>query len=206
MSTSPLAFDPIVVQNLEGHSFLDVGCGHGKWGYLLKKYRWSKSEPIEVTGIDLFEPHIRALEREGTYDRLLTASATELPFPDQSFDSAIACEILEHLAQSDGQKLISELKRVCRCSFVVTTPNFPCLRGGGETMDGFNEYEAHKHNFLYHEFCTLGFTQVIGLGFKTPSFKLSRAIGSLGYYFPRFSRYLVGFWFADDRQRVLEIE
>jgi SAM-dependent methyltransferase len=206
MSTSPLAFDPLVVHNLEGTSFLDVGCGHGKWGYLLKKYRWNKSAPVELTGIDVFEPHIRALEREGTYDRLLTAKATELPFPDKSFDSAVACEILEHLNQADGPRLISELKRVCRRSFVVTTPNFPCLRGGGETLDGFNEYEAHKHNFLYREFRSLGFTQIVGLGLKLPSFKLSRAFGSLGYYFPRFSRYLVGFWFADGRRRVLEVE
>lgn len=206
MSTSPLAFDPLVVNNLEGTSFLDVGCGHGKWGYLLKKYRWSKTTPVEVTGIDLFEPHIRALEREGTYDRLLSASATELPFPDKSFDSAVACEILEHLSQADGPRLMSELRRVCRRSFVVTTPNFDCLRGGGETMDGFNEHEAHKHNFLYGEFKSLGFTQIVGLGLQLPSFKLSRALGSLGYYFPRFSKYLVGFWFADGKRRVLEVE
>lgn len=206
MSTSPLAFDPLVVQNLEGTSFLDVGCGHGKWGYLLKKYRWSKTARVEITGIDLFEPHILALEREGTYDRLLTASATELPFPDKSFDSAVACEVLEHLSQADGPRLISELQRVCRRSFVVTTPNFPCLRGGGETMDGFNEHEAHRHNFLYREFRGLGFTQVVGLGLKTPSFKLSRALSSLGYYFPGASRYLIGFWFADGRRRVLEVE
>ena len=206
MSTSPLAFDPLVVQNLEGSSFLDVGCGHGKWGYLLKKYRWTESEPVEVVGIDLFEPHLRTLEREGIYDRLFHASATELPFPDKSFDSAVACEVLEHLSQADGPRLISELKRVCRRSFVVTTPNYPCLRDGAETAGGFNEYEAHKHNFLYREFCSLNFTQVVGIGLEARSFKLSRAFGSLGFYFPRFSRYLVGFWFADGQQRVLEVE
>lgn len=188
MSTSPLIFDPLVVQNLEGTSFLDVGCGHGKWGYLLKKYRWNKINPIEVTGVDLFAPHIHTLEKESTYNHLLIASATQLPFPDKSFDSAVACEILEHLDQPEGGRLISELKRVCRLSFVVTTPNFPCIRGGGETLDGFNAFEAHKHNFLYKEFCSLGFTQVVGVGLKTPSYKLSRAFGSLGYYFPRISR------------------
>jgi len=206
VSTSPLAFDPVVVQNVLGHSFLDVGCGHGKWGYLLKKYRWSASIPVSVTGIDLFEPHIDSLRKEAVYDQLLVASATDLPFQEKSFDSAIACEVLEHLSQEDGKKLIDELKRVCRLSFVVTTPNFPCLRGGGETLDGFNMYEAHKHNFLYEEFRLLGFTQIIGLGLKTPSFKLSRALGSLGYFFPRYSRYLVGFWFADGKKRVLENE
>ena len=206
MSTSPLSFDPLVIHNLPGSAFLDVGCGHGKWGYLLKKYRWSSGGRTSVTGIDLFEPHIRALEKEKIYDALVVAAATALPFDDKAFDSAIACEILEHLPQAEGPRLISELKRVSRLGFVVTTPNFSCLRGGGETLDGYNEHEAHRHNFLYREFSSLGFTQVVGIGLKTPSFKLSRALGSLGHYFPRFSRYLVGFWFADGKKRVLDID
>ena len=70
-------------------------------------------------------------------------------------------------------------------------------------MDGFNDYEAHKHNFLYPEFRDLGFTQITGIGFKTPSYKLSRALSGFGAYLPRFSRYLVGFWFADGKKRVL---
>src|SRR5882724_3812661 len=119
MSTSPLSFDPLVVPNILGNRFLDVGCGHGKWGYLLKKYRWSNERPVWVTGIDLFEPHITALKCERTYDELLVASATKLPFENKSFDSAIACEILEHLSKNEGPILIDELKRVCRESFVV---------------------------------------------------------------------------------------
>lgn len=205
MSTSPLQFDAIIVNNVLGESFLDIGCGHGKWGYLLKKYRWSQSSLPTVTGIDLFEPHIRALEKHGVYDSLQVASATELPFEDKSFDSTIACEIVEHLPKEEGPRLISELKRVSRLSFVVTTPNYPCLRGGGQTLDGFNEHEAHQHNLGFGEFRGLGFTQVVGVGLKTPSFKVSRGLASLGFYLPRFSRYLVGFWFADGKKRVLDI-
>ena len=206
MSTSPLAIDALVVNNVIGSSFLDVGCGHGKWGFLLKKYRWSTNSLTTVTGIDLFEPHIRSLEKHQIYDSLRVASATELPFDDKSFDSSIACEVLEHLTEDQGPVLISELKRVSRLSFVVTTPNYDCLRGGGQTLDGFNEYEAHQHNFLFGEFRRLGFTQIVGVGLKTPSYKVSRALGSLGLHLPRFSRYLVGFWFADGKKRVLDVE
>ena len=75
-----------------------------------------------------------------------------------------------------------------RFSFVVTTPNYPCLRDGGQTLDGFNEYEAHQYNLRFVEFRSLGFTQIVGIGLKTPSFKMSRALASLGFHFPRFSR------------------
>ena len=108
MSTSFLALDALVVNNLIGNSFLDVGCGHGKWGFLLKKYRWSTNGLTTVTGVDLFEPHIHSLEKHHIYDVLRVASATELPFDDQSFDSSVACEVIEHLTQAEGPKLISE--------------------------------------------------------------------------------------------------
>ena len=105
-----------------------------------------------------------------------------------------------------GSRLISELLRVCRKSFVVTTPNYACLRGGVETTNGFNAHETHLHNFFFDEFKSLGFTQIVGVGLKSRSFRVGRAFGSLGYYFPRYSRYLVGFLFADGRQRPLRIE
>jgi len=204
MSTSPLMFDPLVVNNLLGKSFIDIGCGHGKWGYLLKKYR--RGGGITVTGIDLFEPHLPALRKEGVYNHLEVANATSLPFADKSFDSAVACEIIEHLPRNCGRKLLAELMRVSKMSFVVTTPNFPCIRGGCNTLNGFNEYEAHLCYYDYCEFRDLGFTQVIGMGLKTWRGNPSRALGSLGYYLPRFSRYLVGFWFADGKKRQLLIE
>lgn len=207
MSTSPLVFDSYVVGNVQGGSFLDVGCGHGKWGYLLRKY----SDPLlpkrYIAGVDLFEPHVTQLLREGVYDDVRLGDACHLPFEDKSFDSVIACEVLEHLPAGKGQVLINELKRVARQCIVVSTPNFPCLRGGGETLDGFNPHEAHQHIYSYSEFAALGFTQVIGLGhLRIRPWKVAVALSSVGFFFPRLSRYLLGFWFADGKKRVLAAE
>jgi SAM-dependent methyltransferase len=205
MSTSPLFLDSIVVNTLPGQSFLDVGAGHGKWGYLLKKCRWM--DHPRVTAVDIFEPHVLALKREGIYDQVHQASALHLPFADKSFDSAIACEIIEHLPAGDGPQLIAELQRVCRMSFVITTPNFSCLRGGGETLDGFNEHEAHLHNYDYRSFSQLGFTQIIGTGvLKIRPYRAAIALSSIGYYWPRWSQFLAGYWFADGRQRNIILE
>lgn len=206
MSTSPLCFDAYVVNNLKGASVLDVGCGHGKWGYLLKKYR-DPDQALYVAGIDMFEPHVEALRSEGVYDEVVVGNATSLPYPDKSFDCAVACEVLEHLTQEQGEILIAELKRVTRKAFVVTTPSFSCLRGGGQTLDGFNEFEAHKAFYSLKGFRELGFTQVIGVGhLKLRPWKLAVAFASLGLYFPNFSRYLMGFWFSDGKTRQLYAE
>ena len=207
MSTSPLIFDPYVLNNVQGSSFLDVGCGHGKWGYLLKKYADPSAEPRHVTGLDVFEPHVKALRAEGIYDDVRVGDATSLPFDDKSFDTVIACEVLEHLPAEQGPMLISELTRVARHCFVVSTPAFPCLRGGNDTLDGFNPHEAHQHIYSLREFRSLGLTQVIGVGhLKIRPWKLATAFASLGLYLPGLSRYLLGFWFADGKKRVLAAE
>ena len=75
------------------------------------------------------------------------------------------------------------------------------------TLDGFNEFEAHKHCYNYRQFRSLGFTQIIGVGhLKLPSWKLGVAFASMGLFLPCLSRYLLGFWFADNRKRVLYSE
>lgn len=207
MSTSPLIFDPYVLNNVQGSSFLDIGCGHGKWGYLLKKYADPRQPRPHVTGLDLFEPHVLSLRREGIYDEVLVGDAVSLPFADKSFDSVIACEVLEHLPAEQGPELIRELRRVARLCFVVSTPAFPCLRGGNETLDGFNPHEAHKHIYAYGEFRSLGFTQIIGVGnLNLRPWKLAVALASVGLYLPWLSRYLLGFWFADGKKRVVACE
>ena len=111
------------------------------------------------------------------------------------------------LPREDGDKLIVELKRVAERSIIVSTPTFPCLRGGGDTLDGFNPHEAHKHIYSYKEFKSLGFTQIIGVGdLKIRSYKLASMFASLGLWMPRLSRYLLGYWFTDGKKRVLETE
>lgn len=207
MSRSPLSFDPYVINNLPGPAFLDIGCGYGKWGFLLKTYRGTDyPEGFKVTGVDLFQPHLDTLQKQGIYDELQCCSATEMPFEDQSFDSAICCEVIEHLTRPEGPKLLAELKRVCRQGFVISTPLYECYRGGGETMDGFNPHEAHQYCYSSQEFQDLGFTQVIGVGLQSPSWKLSVALGSLSYFFPQRARYGLGYWWRDGRKRTIGVE
>ena len=207
MSHSPLCFDPYVVQNVIGRTILNVGCGYGKWGFLLKKYRWPEHPLPYVVGLDAFEPHLLTLRKHNIYDALVLGHAGCLPFAGKSFDSVVACEVLEHLTHEEGLRFLDELRRITRQCFIVSTPNYECLRGGGDTMDGFNEFEAHKYIYSYREFCSLGFTQVIGLGhMQLPRWKAGVAAASVGQFFPSKSSYLMGFWFGDGKKRLVYAE
>lgn len=95
---------------------LDIGCGHGEFGALLKSHGWT------VAGVDL-DP----LQIAGASSRGLEATLCDLthglPHPDGRFDAVYAGELIEHLVDTDA--FLVEVARVLRPGgvFVLTTPN-----------------------------------------------------------------------------------
>ncbi len=202
MSTGALMMDPFVVNHVVGDRFLDVGCGRGKWGFLLKTHRLScTGAPIYVAGVDLRRESIESSLARCVYDDLRVANATDLPYADKSFDSVIACEVIEHLPQEQGLRLVQEARRVARACVVVSTPHAAGLR------QGYDSFENHLSSYTYREFSALGFTQIVGLGrLRCRSWKLSVCLAPLGLWFPLLSSHLMGFWFEDGRRRCLYAE
>ena len=87
---------------------LDIGCGAGLLSNVLAKNQHM------VTGIDLSE---KSLQTARKYDdtnsvTYLQANAYSLPFPDASFDSVCALDILEHV--EEPHLLIAEASRILK--------------------------------------------------------------------------------------------
>ena len=97
-------------------SILDVGCGDGALTNRL-------ADDWDVTGVDM---SAAALEHVQT--AAVQASATELPFPDASFDLVLSTEMLEHLVLDDYRRAISEMGRVTRRYLLLTVPYREDLR------------------------------------------------------------------------------
>lgn len=96
---------PLAATHLAGaRRVLDVGCGEGQVTRLAAAIRG-----VEVAvGADPTQAQVVvAAERGGTYVR---ASAEGLPFPDGTFDAAIACLVFEHVRAMD--EAIAEIGRV----------------------------------------------------------------------------------------------
>lgn len=80
------------------------------------------------------------------------------PFPDQSFDTVICCEVIEHMTV-DPMALMTEINRVCKPGgfLVMTTPNITGWKNlarmvAGEHPMGFNSFSAinnDRHNREY---------------------------------------------------------
>jgi len=95
-----------------GNSVIELGCG-------LSPFLLRSMANVKV-GLD-FSPrtceHAAKIYPSVVY---VVGDALRTPFPDRSFDTVVAGELIEHV--DDPQALIQEMKRIARKRIIVSTP------------------------------------------------------------------------------------
>ena len=123
-----------------GDSILDVGCGKA---FLL--YEFTQAVPgVEVRGIDISRYGIENAKPE-VRPFLQVGNATELPFPDHSFDLVISITTLHNLYCYELDKALREIERVGKKDKYIVVESY--------------RNEEEKANLLYWQltcemFCT----------------------------------------------------
>lgn len=102
---------------LNGKKFLEVGCG---LGYFSEK---ATSLGAIVTGIDIGGKLVEKSKQRIPGGKFLVASASKLPFKDESFDIVLCTEVIEHV--DNQSQAIEEMFRVIKKGgiLVITSPN-----------------------------------------------------------------------------------
>ena len=96
---------------------LDLGCGDGHFASL------AFNRALEV-GLDPWEKPLREAETRGVYQQAVLTKASEIPYPDAYFTSAVSNSVLEHIPTLEP--VLAELGRCYareRCSFFVCPIN-----------------------------------------------------------------------------------
>ncbi len=103
--------------SLNSKKLLEVGCGMGYFS--AKAYELGAN----VTGVDIGDRLIKKSKKRVPKGKFQVATASDLPFDNNSFDIVICTEVLEHIDNQD--KAINELIRVLakKGKLVITTPN-----------------------------------------------------------------------------------
>lgn len=107
-----------VLSLISSGSVLDIGCGDG---ILLEHL---KQRGIVGTGIDISSKAIDICRERGLDCRQADITDT-LPFENNSFDTVVLTDVLEHIFQP--QELLREAHRVTRKYLYISVPNFASL-------------------------------------------------------------------------------
>jgi len=100
---------------------LDVGCAYGLITNELNKI-------VPTQGIDISRTAIKKAKKNYPHVKFRQGLATDIPFPDNAFDTIFAGEIIEHVL--DVQKMFSEFRRVLKKNgnIIIIAPEFNFLK------------------------------------------------------------------------------
>ena len=107
------------VEPRPGERVLDLGCAAGAVTHFLSELG------CEAVGVDLEPAAVETARRLFPGLSFERADVTALPFPDGSFDKAVAADLVEHLDDPTFDRMLSESLRVLRRggTLSVYTPN-----------------------------------------------------------------------------------
>jgi SAM-dependent methyltransferase len=120
------------IEAFAGEKILDVGCGNGMYVLHLK-------DRYMIRGVDY--QHFDAWSRQP--DLFKVCQADDLDFEDNSFDTILSFEVLEHL--DNPESALAEYFRVCASNVIITVPN--CSLSAGLRNSGliYNHWIDRTH-------------------------------------------------------------
>jgi len=121
-----------ISQHVIGDHVLDVASGRG---FLSEKLA---RQGHQLAGVDIRHSNDK---RNSSNPFYIIAGITQLPFPENHFDTVVCAHTLEHIR--DIPQAISEIRRVCKKRLIIVVP---CQREYKYTFD------LHIHFFPY-EYC-----------------------------------------------------
>lgn len=128
---------------------IDIGCGEG--------FIINCLDLPDVTGVDISKNALKLARDRNRNCNLCAGSVYELSFKKDSFDLAIATEILEHLEKPDSA--LKEIRRVSRDYCLLSVPNEPYFRTmnflRGKNLKRFGNDIEHVQNWSSEEFVKL---------------------------------------------------
>jgi 2-polyprenyl-3-methyl-5-hydroxy-6-metoxy-1,4-benzoquinol methylase len=143
------------IGKINDEKILDIGCGRGVWGYLIRE----SSENAYTIGVELYKPHLTFCKRHNVYSDVILADVRCLPFKNSVFNITICCELIEHLKKKDGQKFLDEAERASKQKIIISTPN-----GFRPTGNVVIPYKDHLSGWNTTDFKGRGY-KVRGIGF-----------------------------------------
>jgi ubiquinone/menaquinone biosynthesis C-methylase UbiE len=109
-------------EDCKGKVILNIGCGFG-WFELHAIKKGAK----KIVGIEITEEDLRVAKNKVKHKNVhfKVGSAIDLPFKDNSFDSVVSWEVIEHIPKNTEAQMFKEIARVLKPKgkLFISTPS-----------------------------------------------------------------------------------
>jgi SAM-dependent methyltransferase len=141
-------------------SSLDIGCAYGFYVEHLARAGW------DARGVDV-SPYAVGRGRARGVSGLSVASATDLPFPDASFDVVTSVDVIEHVPAELSPTMVEEALRVLKPGGLAffATPNYlsnphwniytPGFVDADKTHINYQSVESLREHFARFSSCQI---------------------------------------------------
>lgn len=155
---------------------LEIGCGSGHGTKLIKKYFL----PQKIEAIDL-DPRMIILARKRVQDQTVSfhvASATKLPFKDNSFDAILEFAIIHHIP--NWRDALKELHRVLKPGGEMILEDLSIETFAGFWGSFYRKILDHPYQHMYTQKEFVDYVE--SLGFKINVFQAHYPFRLLKYF------------------------
>lgn len=107
--------------DVKSKTILDIGCGYGWFENYALSMGVNKISGIEIAESD-FKSAVKFIKDKRAEFKV--GSAIDIPYKDNSFDTVVCWEVIEHIPKDTEKKLFSEVSRILKNggNFYLSTP------------------------------------------------------------------------------------
>ncbi len=148
-----------ILLTLAPRSFLDVGCGFGRWGFLAREYcdiwheRYAKATwQTRIDAVEVFSDYL-CPHHEYLYDNIYVTKIQEFVKTMPRYDVVYAGDVIEHLTKPEAEGVLNVLASKFDKALIVAIP----LEDGWEQEGCLgNPHEAHRSTWTVTDLKKLG--------------------------------------------------
>lgn len=147
LANIPAVMDVILTRNPK--SILDIGCGWGKYGFLIREYLDQWQREIRIDAVECFREYLDRSPAHKIYDRIYQGVFPDVEIPGR-FDLTLMTDVLEHFDQEAGAEAV-------RHALGFSDAVLVCTPLGYEQGAEFgNELEVHRSEWSKGALRSLG--------------------------------------------------
>ena len=134
-------------------SFLDVGCGAGLYGDIIREV-FGKN--VQIDAVEPFVEYITRHDLKAKYDRIYMEDIRDACYRLENYDLIVCGDVLEHLGYGEALAAVLELKGHCRFlwgALPIKVEGRAWSTGYKQCSDEWKEnpYNQHLHDWTLAE-------------------------------------------------------